>query len=81
MIGKSPCLTPHARLWLRRRKRFIIGDEKMALQGVNMVKYRPFLDEFPEAFKSKLAGNSFSFHNFVIAFVAALSTLSIDWFS
>ena len=79
MVGKSPCCTPACKLWLRKRKRFIIADEKLALQGLNMRHYGPALKVTSEAVKNKLAGNSFNMHNCLVAFVAAFATLPIDW--
>ena len=79
MTGRTPCITPAAKLWLRRRKRLLVADERLALQGLNMVKFEEALGTCTENFKAKLAGNAFSFHCFTIGFLAALCSLPVTW--
>jgi len=79
MKNRVPCVTPACKLWLRRRKRFVCPDEKMALQGLNMQFYGVSIKTTGENLKAKMAGNAFNFYNFLPAFVAALSTLQIEW--
>ena len=76
---KVPCVTPTCKLWLRKRRRMVSGDERLALQGLNMRAFSMVLSETEESLKCKLAGNAFSFHNFVIGFTAAISTLAMTW--
>lgn len=79
MQGKVPCITPAAKLWLRRRRRLLSGDEKLALQGVNMQKFAKPLQSTSEGMKCKLAGNAFSFHCFTVGFISALTSLPVVW--
>lgn len=79
MVNKVPCVTPTCKLWLRKRRRMVSGDELLALQGLNMRAFSMVLSETEESLKCKLAGNAFSFHNFVIGFTAAISTLAMTW--
>ena len=79
MSGCVPCITPASRLWLRRRQRWLIGVERMALQGFNMDTHAKALSEISEPLQCKLAGNAFSFHCFSISFVSALATLPLTW--
>lgn len=78
-VGRVPCVTPNARIWLRRRRRLLLGDEALCLQGLEIGKIRYVLESMPEQAKSTLAGNSFNFHCYAVGMVAALSSIPIAW--
>ena len=56
-----------------------MGDERLALQGVNLEEYGRHLETLSETMKFKLSGNALSFHSFTIGLTAALAHLPIDW--
>lgn len=80
MSNRVPCITPACRLWLRKRRRWVTTEERLALQGMNMRFYGSELAQCDESLKAKLAGNAFSFHCFMVGFCAALATIEFNWF-
>ena len=65
-------------MWLRRSKRWLLGYERLRLQGVDVIWYGTPLREFTDQELSHMAGNAINFFCFVPAFLAALAAL--PWF-
>ena len=78
-IGRVPCITPGAKIWLRRRRRFLLGQEMFGLQGLDPGKYRAILASTAERTQKSLSGNALSFHCYAIGMIAALVSLPIAW--
>ncbi len=77
-VNQSSCITPSARLWLRYRERLMLPAEKFLLHGM-ILKEEVELGSSTTSNLNKLAGNSWSYHNFVIGFVSSLCTLPVQW--
>eukprot|EP00930_Biecheleria_cincta_P097207 TRINITY_DN8892_c0_g1_i1.p1 TRINITY_DN8892_c0_g1~~TRINITY_DN8892_c0_g1_i1.p1 ORF type:complete len:565 (-),score=77.95 TRINITY_DN8892_c0_g1_i1:103-1797(-) len=58
MCGVTPCLTPGSIIWVHSRQRFLIGQEKLALQGFPVAELN--LEGLSDADLSMLAGNAMS---------------------
>lgn len=77
-VNQSSCITPTARLWLRYRERLMLPEEKFLLHGM-ILKDGVDLGNSTTSTLNKLAGNSWSYHNFVVGFVSALCTVPVQW--
>lgn len=77
--GCVPCLTPSSRIWLRRRQRWLLADEFLILQGIDVQKHAQVVSETPEPLKRRLGGNAFCHQVVAAALIAAFSSLDIGW--
>lgn len=73
------CITPSARLWLRARQRLLCPEERFKLHGMTLKADVPIASG-QVSFLNKMAGNSWSYHNFIVGFITALSILPVPWF-
>lgn len=78
--GKVPCLTPNAKIWLRKASRLLSGDERLALQGVAMTKYATASESTPEHVKCHMAGNAVNYFNMAQGLIAMFAVLELKWF-
>lgn len=78
MRGKLQCLTVGSKNWLRIRRRFATGVERLLLQGVDIKRHQYAIDKTDESVLWMLAGNSVNFFNQAQGFLALLATIGED---
>ena len=74
------CLTVGSKHWLRKRRRFLLGRERMALQGIVVGKHAQALAETSEGSLRLLSGNCVNFFNMSQGLAAGMATLDPKYF-
>ena len=74
MVDQSPCQTPNQRTFLRKRKRFLCGEEALRLQGL-WLRDAPKIRSSSDRQLHELAGNAFCSMSVAHALVACLSVM------
>jgi len=69
-----PCLKPTGKPWLKKRRRLLLPEERLAIQGI--FAHEEIFSQFSSAFKSELAGNAFSGPVFLVIFLALCGALA-----
>ena len=74
--GKSTCILPKGRMWLRHLERPLAGVEALALQGADISKLRALRPTvWSGSFLQDLAGNAFCTSQFQACFTSALASM------
>ena len=74
-LGYVQCLTPKAKMYMRRRRRYLLGEEALRLQGI-WIKDAPSLRKFSDRQLHDLAGNAFCGLSFANALLVTLYLMS-----
>jgi len=69
-----PCLKPGGKPWLKKRRRLLVPEERLAIQGI--FASREIMDMFSSMLKNSLAGNAFSGPVFMVIFLALMSAIA-----
>ena len=71
--GRIPCITPNSRLWLRRRRRWLLPPEAIVAQGFD-VPPQEQLQQFGHRQLLDLIGNSFHGDSLLISIAVAIAS-------
>ena len=70
------CLTTRRCPWIRRRKHWVVGVERMGLQSIPIQYYNPYTKD---ADLCNLAGHSFQHASLIALFIAMLTAIPWDF--
>ena len=73
MPDQLPCLTGTSRIWLVREQRLLIGEECLAIQGINRCELVSWPESFSNLLLWSLAGNAFTGEVASAVFYAAMA--------